>query len=60
MSDNIPFDAQEMPWGLTFDYDLGQWIDPDLPSPTVDWMDLVDWNADQPDAVGSCNAGPIR
>jgi hypothetical protein len=60
MPDNIPFEAQEMPWGPTFDYDLGQWIDPDLLSPNLDWMALVDWNADQPDVVGSCNAGPIR
>jgi hypothetical protein len=42
------------------DIDLDQWIDPDLPRPAVDWMDLVDWFAGGPDALGSFDAGPIR
>ena len=67
MSGNIPFNAQEMPWETNFDYDLDQWTDPGLPDLSVpddfDWadsMDVVDWNAEIPDALGSCNAGPIR
>jgi hypothetical protein len=67
MSDNVPFDAQEMPWDMDFDYDLDQWTDPALPDFSVpddfDWadsMDLVDWAAGEPDALGSFDAGPIR
>ena len=67
MSDNIPFDAQEMPWTMDLDYDLDQWTDPGLPDLSIpddfDWsdsMDAFDWSADIPDALGSCNAGPIR
>lgn len=67
MSDHIPFDVQEMPWTMDFDYDLDQWTDPDLPDFNIpddfDWsdsMDAFDWTANVPDALGSCNAGPIR
>lgn len=64
MSDNIPFDAQEIPSAMDFEYDLDQWTDPDLNIPDdFDWSDSTDafdWSAITPDALGSCNAGPIR
>jgi hypothetical protein len=68
MSDNIPFDTQEMPWTMDLDYDLDQWTDPGLPDFSIpddfDWSDskdVFDWSADMiPDGLGSCNAGPIR
>jgi len=52
---------------MDLDYDLDQWTDPGLPDLSIpddfDWsdsMDAFDWSADIPDALGSCNAGPIR
>ncbi|GAB7328576.1 hypothetical protein MBLNU13_g00526t1 [Cladosporium sp. NU13] len=67
MSDNIPFYAQEIPCNMDSEHDLGQRTDPDLPDFNIpddfDWsdsMDAFDWSAnDVPDALGSCNAGPI-
>ena len=67
MSDNVPFDAQEMPWAMDFEYDLDQWTDPGLSDFNIpddfDWSDSMnafDWSANTPEALGSCNAGPIR
>lgn len=67
MSDNVPFDVQEIPWTMDFEYDLDQWTDPDLLDFNIpddfDWsdsMDAFDWSADVPDALGSCNAGQIK
>jgi hypothetical protein len=67
MSDNIPFDAQGMPWNMDFECDLNQWNAPDLPDfefpDNLDWSDSLDAferSADIPDALGSFDAGPIR
>ena len=67
MSDNVPFDAQEIPWTMDLESDLDQWRDSDLLDVNIpddfDWsdsMDAFDWSVDVPDALGSCNAGQIR
>jgi hypothetical protein len=67
VSDSVSFDMQETPWDFNLDYDLDQWVDPELLDCSFSdnfglaaSNDLIDWNAGLPDALGSSNAGPIR
>jgi hypothetical protein len=67
MSDNIPSNMQETPLDFDLDYDIDQWVDPELldcsfpgnPGSAAS-NDLIDWNAGLSDALGSSNADPIR